>query len=171
MLAVRLENGVVSVPTRSRGRGVPEGFALIRLIYGGICNTDLELQRGYYGFRGTPGHEFVGEVVDADDRELDRPARRGRNQSGLRRLRLVRARISAAIARTRQRARNRETSRRVSRISDAAGAKSASRSAQDLRASRPFSSSRSPRLARFWIKCESRAARRVAVLGDGKLGC
>ena len=45
-----------------------EGFATIRLIYGGICNTDLELQRGYYGFRGTPGHEFVGEVVEADDR-------------------------------------------------------------------------------------------------------
>jgi alcohol dehydrogenase len=37
---------------------------------GGICNTDLELQRGYYGFRGTPGHEFVGEVVAADDRAL-----------------------------------------------------------------------------------------------------
>lgn len=46
----------------------PEGFALIRLLYGGICNTDIELQRGYYGFRGTPGHEFVGEVVEADDR-------------------------------------------------------------------------------------------------------
>ena len=37
---------------------------------GGICNTDLELQRGYYGFRGTPGHEFVGEVVEADQRAL-----------------------------------------------------------------------------------------------------
>lgn len=47
----------------------PEGFALIRLLYGGICNTDLELQRGYYGFRGTPGHEFAGEVVDADSRD------------------------------------------------------------------------------------------------------
>src|SRR5437879_2752331 len=34
---------------------------------GGICNTDLELQSGYYGFSGTPGHEFVGEVVAADD--------------------------------------------------------------------------------------------------------
>ncbi len=44
----------------------PEGFALIRLLLGGICNTDLELQRGYYGFRGTPGHEFVGEVIAAD---------------------------------------------------------------------------------------------------------
>jgi threonine dehydrogenase-like Zn-dependent dehydrogenase len=40
---------------------------LIRLLYGGICNTDIELQRGYYGFRGTPGHEFVGEVLEADD--------------------------------------------------------------------------------------------------------
>lgn len=45
------------------------GFATIRLIYGGICNTDLELQRGYYGFRGTPGHEFVGEVVESDDQD------------------------------------------------------------------------------------------------------
>jgi alcohol dehydrogenase len=37
---------------------------------GGICNTDLELQRGYYDFQGTPGHEFVGEVVAADSPEL-----------------------------------------------------------------------------------------------------
>jgi alcohol dehydrogenase len=47
-----------------------EGFALIRLLLGGICNTDLELRRGYYGFRGTPGHEFVGEVVAADNANL-----------------------------------------------------------------------------------------------------
>jgi alcohol dehydrogenase len=30
----------------------------------GICNTDIEILRGYHGFRGTPGHEFVGEVVE-----------------------------------------------------------------------------------------------------------
>jgi threonine dehydrogenase-like Zn-dependent dehydrogenase len=30
----------------------------------GICNTDLEILRGYHAFRGTLGHEFVGEVVD-----------------------------------------------------------------------------------------------------------
>lgn len=69
MLAVRLENRAVSVRREARPRR-PEGFALIRLLYGGICNTDLELQRGYYGFRGTPGHEFVGEVVEADKRAL-----------------------------------------------------------------------------------------------------
>jgi len=68
MLAVRLSNGVVSVRREAQPRRLP-GFATIRLIYGGICNTDLELQRGYYGFRGTPGHEFVGEVVEADDRD------------------------------------------------------------------------------------------------------
>jgi len=67
MLSVCLENGTVSVRRQPRPRR-PEGFALIRLLFGGICNTDLELQRGYYGFRGTPGHEFIGEVVDSDDR-------------------------------------------------------------------------------------------------------
>jgi alcohol dehydrogenase len=69
MLAVHLESGAVglrhpAVPQR------PEGFALLRLLLAGICNTDLELQRGYYGFSGTPGHEFVGEVVAADTPEL-----------------------------------------------------------------------------------------------------
>lgn len=66
MVAICLENGKVQVRSRPRPRR-PEGFALIRLLYGGICNTDLELQHGYYGFRGTPGHEFLGEVVEADD--------------------------------------------------------------------------------------------------------
>ncbi len=69
MIAVHLENGRVEIRAWSRPRA-REGFALIRLLCGGICNTDLELQRGYYGFRGTPGHEFVGEVVAAGDRKL-----------------------------------------------------------------------------------------------------
>src|SRR5256886_4685531 len=66
MLAVHLENGAVttrSLPVPPR----PEAFALLRLLAGGICSTDLELQRGYYGFSGTPGHEFVGEVTEAAD--------------------------------------------------------------------------------------------------------
>ena len=36
--------------------------ALVRVRRAGICGTDLELLRGYKGFRGVPGHEFVGEV-------------------------------------------------------------------------------------------------------------
>ena len=43
---------------------------MIRLLCAGICNTDLELQRGYYQFSGIPGHEFVGEVVAADNSQL-----------------------------------------------------------------------------------------------------
>jgi alcohol dehydrogenase len=69
MLAVHLENGRVEMKRRPKPRRT-EGTALIRVLYAGICNTDLELQRGYYGFRGTPGHEFVGEVEDADDPSL-----------------------------------------------------------------------------------------------------
>jgi threonine dehydrogenase-like Zn-dependent dehydrogenase len=69
MLAVHLENGAVSTRTLPVPHR-PEGFALLRLLAGGICNTDLELQRGYYGFAGTPGHEFVAEVVEADTRAL-----------------------------------------------------------------------------------------------------
>ena len=45
----------------------PPGEALIRVRLAGICNTDLELVRGYLGFRGILGHEFVGEVVQASD--------------------------------------------------------------------------------------------------------
>jgi alcohol dehydrogenase len=69
MLSVHLEKGAVELRDAPRPER-PAGFALIRLLAGGICNTDLELQRGYYGFAGTPGHEFVGEVVAADRNDL-----------------------------------------------------------------------------------------------------
>lgn len=65
MVSVFLEDGQVEL------RDVPvpacsPGMALIRLLTAGICNTDIELKRGYYGFCGCPGHEFVGQVVAAD---------------------------------------------------------------------------------------------------------
>ncbi len=69
MLALHLEDGRINVRQYRRPRR-PTGFALIRLLCAGICNTDLELQRGYYQFRGIPGHEFVGEVVEADTARL-----------------------------------------------------------------------------------------------------
>ncbi len=65
MIAVHLEEGQINIRHRRKPRR-PGGHALIRLRQGGICNTDLELLRGYSGFSGTPGHEFVGEVVAAD---------------------------------------------------------------------------------------------------------
>lgn len=69
MLSVHLEGGAVTVRRASTPRR-PQGYSLIRLLAAGICNTDLELQRGYYGFRGQPGHEFVGEVEESDDPRL-----------------------------------------------------------------------------------------------------
>ena len=45
----------------------PPGEALIRVTRGGICSTDRELVRGYMGFSGTLGHEFVGVVERAGD--------------------------------------------------------------------------------------------------------
>ncbi|HEY6061019.1 MAG TPA: alcohol dehydrogenase catalytic domain-containing protein [Gemmatimonadales bacterium] len=41
----------------------PAGEALVRVLAAGICNTDLELVRGYYPYTGVLGHEFAGEVV------------------------------------------------------------------------------------------------------------
>lgn len=62
VLAVHLEAGQVSLRQRPQPKLRP-GYALLRLRLAGICNTDLELQRGYYGFAGQPGHEFVADVV------------------------------------------------------------------------------------------------------------
>jgi alcohol dehydrogenase len=69
MIAVHFENRRASIRKIARPAR-PERYAVVRLLYGGICNTDLELLRGYYNFSGTPGHEFVGEVVDADNSRL-----------------------------------------------------------------------------------------------------
>lgn len=64
-----MEGGRVSV-RRVRAPRRPPGFSLVRLVAAGVCNTDLELQRGYYGFKGCPGHEFVGEVAESDTAAL-----------------------------------------------------------------------------------------------------
>ena len=39
-----------------------ENEALIRVLMAGICRTDMEIVKGYKGFKGVPGHEFVGVV-------------------------------------------------------------------------------------------------------------
>ena len=41
--------------------------AIVRTTLAGVCNTDLEIAKGYMGFRGTLGHELVGEVVEGPD--------------------------------------------------------------------------------------------------------
>ena len=49
--------------------GERTGECRIRVTYAGICGTDLELIRGYADYTGIPGHEFVGVVEDAPDRD------------------------------------------------------------------------------------------------------
>ena len=47
-----------------------EGESLVRVICAGICNTDLEIVKGYSNFHGTPGHEFSGRVIESVDGSL-----------------------------------------------------------------------------------------------------
>lgn len=58
-----------------RLRDVPEpapgpGEALVRVLSAGVCKTDLEIKRGYMGFTGIPGHEFVGIVEEAPTKQF-----------------------------------------------------------------------------------------------------
>jgi threonine dehydrogenase-like Zn-dependent dehydrogenase len=54
----------------------PEGEALVRVLMAGICNTDLEIIKGYMGFRGVIGHEFVGVVERINGGPQDLPGKR-----------------------------------------------------------------------------------------------
>jgi alcohol dehydrogenase len=45
----------------------PAGWARIKVLVAGICKTDMEIMKGYKGFRGILGHEFVGVVESCDD--------------------------------------------------------------------------------------------------------
>jgi len=68
MQALRVEKkklSVKEVPKPERG-----DEALVRVLLSGICNTDLEIARGYAGFQGTIGHEFVGVVEASADGKM-----------------------------------------------------------------------------------------------------
>ena len=69
MQALWLEGGRLTLRRDLPRPDPPDGEALIRVVRAGICNTDIELTRGYYPFRGVLGHEFVG-VVDRGPRDL-----------------------------------------------------------------------------------------------------
>lgn len=65
MLGLWLENRSLAVRDDLPMPAVTSDEALIRVIMAGICGTDLQLLKGYYPFTGIPGHEFVGEVIEA----------------------------------------------------------------------------------------------------------
>jgi threonine dehydrogenase-like Zn-dependent dehydrogenase len=68
MLALRYEQHQLRVAEIPQPRRAEE--ALVRVTLSGICNTDVEIARGYAGFEGTIGHEFVGMVESAPDGAL-----------------------------------------------------------------------------------------------------
>ncbi len=71
MVAIWLEAGRLEL--RSVPRPEPlQGEALVRVLRAGICNTDLELVKGYTSHHGILGHEFVGVVEQGPQRLLGR---------------------------------------------------------------------------------------------------
>jgi threonine dehydrogenase-like Zn-dependent dehydrogenase len=60
MRALWLENRQLRLRDDLPPPAPPPGEVLVRVLLAGICNTDIELTRGYYPFAGVPGHEFVG---------------------------------------------------------------------------------------------------------------
>ena len=66
MKALRAINGTAVLQEVSIPRHREE--TLVRVVKSGICNTDLEIVRGYAGFQGTIGHEFVGVVESSPDK-------------------------------------------------------------------------------------------------------
>jgi 2-desacetyl-2-hydroxyethyl bacteriochlorophyllide A dehydrogenase len=59
-------DGTLSLRETERPQRAP-GEALLAVTLAGICGTDRQILNGYSVFRGIPGHEFVGEVVECDD--------------------------------------------------------------------------------------------------------
>ena len=63
-------NQSLSFTTRHPEPAAAAGDTLVRVRQAGICATDLEITKGYMGFKGVLGHEFVGEVVESPDKAL-----------------------------------------------------------------------------------------------------
>jgi threonine dehydrogenase-like Zn-dependent dehydrogenase len=66
MKALRFEDGTLKLADIDLPHRGDE--AMVRVILAGICNTDLEIVRGYANFNGTIGHEFVGIVEDSPNK-------------------------------------------------------------------------------------------------------
>jgi threonine dehydrogenase-like Zn-dependent dehydrogenase len=65
MQSLWLENQQLSFHENQSDPHPDADEAFIQITCAGICNTDLEILRGYYPFAGIPGHEFTGVVLDS----------------------------------------------------------------------------------------------------------
>jgi threonine dehydrogenase-like Zn-dependent dehydrogenase len=80
MKALRYENEKLSVSDVPKPDA--DGEAVVRVTLSGICNTDLEIARGYAGFQGTIGHEFVGVIEELPEPLLTRGLAHGQRVVG-----------------------------------------------------------------------------------------
>ncbi len=71
MKGIWLENKQIQLRTDIPTPEPAPGEALVKVLAAGICNTDLELLRGYYPYAGILGHEFVGIVTQGPDNLLN----------------------------------------------------------------------------------------------------
>ena len=62
MKAIWLEDKQIELRENLPVPAPKSGEALVKVLKAGICNTDLELVKGYYPYRGIIGHELVGVV-------------------------------------------------------------------------------------------------------------
>src|SRR3979490_1744649 len=82
MKALRYETEKLSVKDIARPEA--DGEALVRVTLSGICNTDLEITRGYAGFQGTIGRDFVGVFEELPQSgALARPSGRAQHSEPL----------------------------------------------------------------------------------------
>src|SRR5687768_18537143 len=61
MQALHWDGQILRLETDRAIPSLTDSMALVRVRLAGICSTDLQILKGYMGFRGVPGHEFVGE--------------------------------------------------------------------------------------------------------------
>ncbi len=72
MKGIWLENRQLELRSNLPIPEPPPGEALVRVLRAGVCNTDLELRRGYYPYTGILGHEFVGVVETGPEHLVNR---------------------------------------------------------------------------------------------------
>lgn len=64
MKALHWDGSVLTFQPSRPSPVLARDHALVRVRLAGICSTDLQIFKGYMGFRGVPGHEFVGEAIE-----------------------------------------------------------------------------------------------------------
>ena len=70
MKAIEFINNEIILNENANMPSCKDNEALIRVKLAGICNTDIEITKGYMGYSGILGHEFVGIVEKSSDTNL-----------------------------------------------------------------------------------------------------